>query len=192
MKTTVIHLPSVAPISSAALVAAPQRRQPQTHSDQTTPQNRQIQQALLALHQAAEQMQQSSLRLFASHREQLIRLSIEIAAKILAKDTQEQNYQIEDILRQALEGIPCDRPITVRLNPQDLQTCQQTVEKNDTAQLALLRMIPDPSVRPAECIIETEDGIIEWIVQEHLKRISDALLAGVQPHDENTNENQLP
>lgn len=191
MKTAVLHLPSGAPISSATVVAEPPQTKTQVSRPQPPLPNRQIQQALCALQQATEQVQECAGRLFASHREQLIRLSIEIAAKILAKDIQERNYQMEAILQQALEGIPQDRPMTVRFNPQDLQTFQATGEKNDSDLPALLRMIPDPSVRPGECIIETEEGIIEWIIQEHLNRISEALLAGVQCHDENGNENLL-
>jgi len=191
MKATVVHLPSGAPISSAALVARPTRPEPQAARPAPTPPSRQIQQALAALQKAAEQMQESALRLFASHREQLIRLSIEIAAKILAKDIQEHNYQIESILQQALEGIGRDRPMTIRLNPQDLQTIQQTAEKTDGANSALIRWIPDPTVKPADCVIETEEGIIEWIIEEHLKRISEALTAGTRVHDENGNENLL-
>lgn len=191
MKTLIVQLPSTAPISSASLIDPPKHpAQPAAHPEPAVP-NRQIQQALEALRQAAEQMQESAMRLFASHREQIIRLSIEIAAKILAKDIHEQTYQMEAILQQALEGIPQDRPIAVRLNPKDLQTCQDRKGKIGAEQPSLIRFIPDPSVRPAECIVESEQGIIEWIIDEHLKRIAEALLAGVQTNDKNRNENLL-
>ncbi len=191
MKTLIVQLPSTAPISSASIIDPPKcPAQPAARSESPLP-NRQIQQALEALRQAAEQMQESAGRLFASHREQIIRLSIEIAAKILAKDIHEQNYQMETILQQALEGIPQDRPITIRLNPKDLQTCQEMMEKTGAEQPALIRLIPDPTVQPAECIVESEQGIIEWIIDEHLKRISEALLAGVQADDKNRSENLL-
>lgn len=190
MKKTVVHLPLGAPISSASVVDRPPRTAAPAPRPQNPP-NRQIQQALAVLQKAAEQMQETAQRLFASHREQLIRLSIEIAARILAKEIQDQNYQIEAILRQALEGIGSDRPMTIRLNPQDLQTIQQTAAKSDGTDAPLIRWIPDPTIQPAECVIETEEGIIEWIIEEHLRRISDALLSGVQTHDKNGNENLL-
>lgn len=191
MKKTVIHLPSAGPISSAALVERPPRPEPAAHRAAPTIPNRQIQQALTALQKAAEQMQESAVRLLASHREQIIRLSLEIAAKILAKDIQEEHYQMEAILQKALEGLGSDQPITVRLNPQDLQTLQQTAANGNTLPFEQVRWIPDPTVGPAECIVQTEEEIIEWLIDEHLKRIADALLAGVSAHDENGNENIL-
>jgi flagellar biosynthesis/type III secretory pathway protein FliH len=191
MKKAVIHLPSAGPISSAALVERPPRLQASANRPSPPPPNRQIQQALAALQKAAAQLQESAVRLFASHREQLIRLSLEIAAKILAKDIQEQNYQIEAILQKALEGIGSNLPITIRLHPQDLQTLQQAGENGIDRLPSSIRWIPDPTLKPAECILQTEEEMIEWIIDEHLKRISDALLAGVQTHDENGSTTSL-
>jgi flagellar biosynthesis/type III secretory pathway protein FliH len=44
-----------------------------------------------ALQSAVAQVEQVSKDIFVSHREQIVRLSIEIAAKILAKDIHERN-----------------------------------------------------------------------------------------------------
>lgn len=178
MSTPVVQLNGASPISSVALVDTPRpaakTRAPSVSSETEI---RRVRQSAAALDRGVEEIQEFGRQLFSSHREQLIRLSIEIAAKVLAKDIHERNYEIEKILSQALEEVPQGRPVTVKLNPEDLKTYQQTLDRKDPQTTAHLHLAADSTVGPGQCIIETEQGVIEWIIEEHLKRISDALLA---------------
>jgi flagellar biosynthesis/type III secretory pathway protein FliH len=58
-----------------------------------------------ALHEAIMTLQKYHDELFLSHKEQIIRLSVEIAAKILVKDIHERTYQIENIITEALRTV---------------------------------------------------------------------------------------
>jgi flagellar biosynthesis/type III secretory pathway protein FliH len=179
MSTPVIQLSGGSPISSVALVDTPRPtvQTPVAQPASSDAEIRRFRQAAAALEQAAQDIQDFSRQLFSSHREQLIRLSIEIAAKVLAKDIHQRNYEIEKIISQALEEVPQGRPVTVKLNPEDLKTYQKVLGQKDGPAPPHIHLAADGTVGPGQCIIETEQGVIEWIIEEHLKRISDALLS---------------
>lgn len=128
-----------------------------------------------ALRSAAEKFDRSTEELFLSHKEQIVRLSVEIASKILAKDRAERNYEIEKIVSQALQTVPASRQTAVRLNPDDFKTIQDMSRSDQFTMPEGLHVAADPTVGPAECIVETDHGVIEYLIESHLKQVADAL-----------------
>ncbi|MHC4291155.1 MAG: FliH/SctL family protein [Planctomycetota bacterium] len=138
-----------------------------------------------ALQQAAENLERYTEELFLSHKEQIVRLSIEIASKILAKDRHERNYEIEKIILQALQTVPPSKQTLIRLNPDDLKTMRQMSDSNQFTVPEGVHFSGDSSVGLAECIIETDHGVIEYLIEEHLKQVAGVLL---QTNDEKKQE----
>lgn len=134
-----------------------------------------------ALQKAVAQVEQISRDIFVSHREQIVRLSIEIAAKILARDIHERNYDMETIILQALQSIPSAQRVTVRLNPDDLAAWQNAVNSKQVSEPDNILCIGDWSVGHAECIVETDQGVVEYLIQEQLKQVTAALLGSETP-----------
>ena len=96
------------PIQSASVID----EQTDMPIDQTTPKTvdltqktQQVDTLCEALRSAAEKFDRSTEELFLSHKEQIVRLSVEIASKILAKDRAERNYEIEKIDRVYFAGL---------------------------------------------------------------------------------------
>ncbi len=138
-------------------------------------QNENVNQLCTALSLSAENLQNFQEELFSSHREQIIRLSIEIAKKILIKDTQERNYDIEKILGDALKTAPSQQDVVVRLNPVDLQEYQRITNDSEGSAIANIQLTADPGIGLAECVVETDKGMVEYLIEEHLDQISKAL-----------------
>ena len=166
------------PIQSARVVN--ERAEPST--DPTTPNadgltqgSQQVGTLCHALQQAVENIERYTEELFLSHKEQIVRLSIEIASKILAKDQQEQNYDIEKIISQALQAVPASTQTTIRLNPNDLKITQKMIAANEFTAPEGVHFSGDASIGPAECMIETDHGVIEYLIEEHLKQVASAL-----------------
>ena len=180
MSQPAVQLTSASPISSVAMIDSPTEEAALPKTISSEPDIQKIIQAVQALDQAALDLQESASQVFSSHREQLIRLSIEIAAKVLAKDVHERNYEIEKILTQALEEVPTGQPVTVKLNPEDFQTCQKALEQGSFKQPDRIQLVSDGTIDPGQCTAQTEQGVIEWIVDEHLNRISEALLGNAK------------
>lgn len=113
-------------------------------------------------------------QLFSKHKEEIARLSVEIARKILARKINDKDYEIETIVEQALQEAPAQEDIVVHLNPDDFADHEKTGEGDN---LPGIKFVPDANVGRAECVLETPKGTIESSIEENLEKIGKALLA---------------
>jgi flagellar biosynthesis/type III secretory pathway protein FliH len=128
-------------------------------------------------------VEQSYQQFFSSQKEKIVRLSIDIAAKILNKAIGEGHYDIEKIVLEALESIPVSSQVIVRLNPADLSVLRQAV-KNHTLDIPdTLQFIDDAGVGCAECIVESDQGVLDYLIAEHLKQIETVLVETPHPSE---------
>jgi len=114
-------------------------------------------------------------QVLAKHKEEIAKLSVEIAKKVLMQKVQKSDYQIESIVKEALKNAPARQQVLVHLNPQDLPQCQKLQQDDPDSAFAGIKFIADPSIGRAECLLETPKGIIKSFIDEHLERISEAL-----------------
>ena len=127
-----------------------------------------------ALQDAVNKVNEFQENLFKEHKEQIAKLSVEIARKILVQKVQEKDYAIEPIIEDALKSAPTRQDVVVHLNPEDLVECQK-VQQDASSTLADVKFISDPNIGRAECLLETPKGIIESLIDERLERIGKAL-----------------
>jgi flagellar biosynthesis/type III secretory pathway protein FliH len=132
----------------------------------------QVCQALKALN---EKLNQFYDKLFAEHREEIAKLSVEIARKVLARQVQDGDYKIESVVREALKNAPTRKDLVAHLNPQDHILLQKLLQDISNSDLADIKVISDPNIGRAECLLESPKGIIESLIDEHLERIGNAL-----------------
>jgi len=114
-------------------------------------------------------------RLFAEHKEEIARLSVEIARKILVQKVQNGDYEIEAIVKEALENAPTRQDVVVHLNSEDHLLCQKAQQDEPNGSFAGIKFVSDQNIGRAECLLETPKGIIESLIEEHLERIGKAL-----------------
>jgi len=111
----------------------------------------------------------------AQNRSDIAKLAVEIARKILRWKIDQGDYNIQEIIEEALKQAPTRQKLLVRVNPEDLTRCQQLQEENPNSQFAELEFIADWDITPADCLIETPKGIVRSFAAEHLDRIGEAL-----------------
>jgi flagellar biosynthesis/type III secretory pathway protein FliH len=63
----------------------------------------------------------------------------------------------------------------VHLNPEDLEKCQKAQQHEQSGVLAGIKLIPDPNIGRAECLLESPKGIIKSLIDDNLERIGKAL-----------------
>lgn len=115
-------------------------------------------------------------KLFSEHKEEIAKLSVEIARKVLMQKVQEGDYEIESIVKEALKSAPERHDVVVHLNAEDFARCEKARQQNKTdGSLAGVKFISDDNIGRAECMVETPKGIIESLIEEHLERIGKAL-----------------
>jgi len=136
-----------------------------------------VSQAWKVLKVLVDKLNQFYNEAFARHKEEIAKLSVEIARKILMQEVQKGNYQIEAIVKEAIETAPAHRDVVVHLNPKDLVQFQR-FQQDDPERFGSMdgiKFIADPNIGRAECLVESPKGIIESLIDEHLKRIAEAL-----------------
>ncbi len=130
-----------------------------------------------SLESAAEKLHAVYEKMVVEHRQAIAKLAVEIARKLLAQKVKEGDYQIETIVQEALNNVPTRQDIVIKLNPADLEKCQQMSQKDSA--LASVKFIADPSIGAAECIVETPKGKVESLIDDHLEHVARALSKAV-------------
>jgi flagellar biosynthesis/type III secretory pathway protein FliH len=132
-------------------------------------------QACQTLNGVIAKLNQFCDKLYVEHREEIARLSVEIARKILMQKVENGDYEIESIIKEALKNAPSSQDVIVHLNPEDLEKCQKAQQDGPGGVLAGIKLIPDPNIGRAECLFESPKGIIKSLIDDNLERIGKAL-----------------
>ncbi len=131
-------------------------------------------QARRALENALEQVGQLQVQLLKDAEQQLLQLSVDIAQKILAQEIQTQQYQIEPIVKEALQHAPPRTDVVVHLHPDDYAQCEMARQAETNGQSGGITFLADPKVNRAESVLETSEGTVESRIDRHLEKIVEA------------------
>lgn len=138
-------------------------------------QNAKLPQLCKTLENLVAKLNQFYEGVFAEHKDQIAKLSVEIAKKILVQKVQEGDYEIESIVKESLNNAPTRQDVVVHLNPEDLPRIQQLQADGADTALTGLKFVADANIGRAECTLETSKGIIESLIDAHLEQIAKAL-----------------
>lgn len=144
-------------------------------SSDSQAQNAALSQTCQALNSVVDKLNQFYDELFAGHKEEIARLSVEIARKVLVQQVQDGDYEIESIIKEALKNAPTRQDVVMHLNPEDHILCQKAQQDEPNGALAGIKFVADQNIGRAECLLETPKGIVESLIEEHLERIGNAL-----------------
>ncbi len=131
--------------------------------------------ACQAVNDVVTKLNQFYDKVFVEHKEEIARLSVEIARKILMQKVEDGDYEIQSIVKEALNNAPTRQNIVVHLNPEDLAECQKALRNEPDGTLKDVKFVSDSNIGRAECLLESPKGIVESLINEHLDRISKAL-----------------
>ncbi len=132
-------------------------------------------QACQTLDGVVAKLNQFCERIFVEQREEIARLSVEIARKILVQKVENGDYEIESIVKETLKNTPSRQDVVVHLNPEDLAQCQKAQQDKPGGTFADVKFVSDANIGRAECLLENPKGIIKSLIDEHLERIGKAL-----------------
>jgi len=113
--------------------------------------------------------------LFRRHRDDIINLAVEISRRILTHRIEQDDYKIQDVIKQALDDAPTQKDIVIRLNPKDYAQIEQLTKSPEKDFAKGATFVADASIAPAHCLLETPKRIVESFIDGHLDRISEAL-----------------
>jgi len=128
--------------------------------------------ALLSALEQTAKLKESVIR---SAERQIVQLAVDVARKVLMQEIQAGRYEIDPIVQAALGQMPGRQEVVVHLNPDDFQRCGQVPQGEQDDPPTGVRFVADPSIQPAECLLEAPQGIVKSAVEEHLGEIAAAL-----------------
>jgi flagellar assembly protein FliH len=107
--------------------------------------------------------------------EQVVRLTLAIARKILHREAQVDPLLLTGILRVAIEKIGFSTNTRLRANPSDIEVWRHYFTQT-RENLPAPELIGDPEIQPGRCILETELGTTEIGLETQLKEIEQGFL----------------
>ena len=127
-------------------------------------------QARQAAEAAAEAIRNLQTEVIRTAEAQLVDLALAIARKVLAQEIDGGRYKIEPLVQEALRLAATRRDVVVRLNPQDLAQYQQVGGATGN-----VKLVADPAIRRAECLVETAEGVISSQTADRLEAAAAAI-----------------
>ncbi|MEN6384737.1 MAG: FliH/SctL family protein [Phycisphaerales bacterium] len=128
-------------------------------------------QACQAIQSIADKFKETFETIFAQRNEEIAKLSVEIARKILMRSVEDGDYKIENIVAEIIKNAPSQHDLVVHLNPKDLADIQNANQEGFSG----VTFVPDNNIGLAECMLESPKGIIKTLIDEHLEQIGRAL-----------------
>jgi flagellar assembly protein FliH len=107
--------------------------------------------------------------------EQVVRLTLEIARKILHREAQVDPLLLTGVLRVALEKIGSNTNIRLRARPSDIAVWREYFAQSPE-NFPMPELIGDPELEPSRCVLETELGATEIGLETQLKEIEQGFL----------------
>jgi flagellar biosynthesis/type III secretory pathway protein FliH len=125
-----------------------------------------------ALRAALDAVEQGTQRWIGNAEENICALAIAVARQIIAREVAADPQVVLGAVREAIAEFPIDKPISIRLNPGDLQLLI-SVRATDSslAARAETRWIADPGMQPGGCVVEGHDRVIDGRVDTGLERL---------------------
>ncbi len=135
----------------------------------------QLEQVIQSLNSVTTELREHQDSIFSAHKQEIAKLSVEIARRVLAQKVSEGDYKIEEIVAEAVSHLSGGKDVVVYVNPEDLAACKQALSEGDSELPAGLRFSADSSLGRAECRVESEKGMVESMIESHLEQIARAL-----------------
>lgn len=140
-----------------------------------------LQEAQLALGKAEEERQ----KIIQGTEEEIVLLALDIAKKIIKKEIELGSSVIREITQQAIKKATHREKVIIRVNAIDLEYVEKERgilrEKSGSSDLIIL---PDPTVEPGGCVLETDLGTVDARIDTQLTQIREVLLKIVQEKED--------
>ncbi|MCX8058391.1 MAG: flagellar assembly protein FliH [Spirochaetes bacterium] len=130
------------------------------------------------LHKIISEIMNKRIEIIEGTEYQIISIVMLIVKKVIKVISEHQKTVIINNIIEALKKVKNTRKIIIRVNVDDLQVCNENMEKfiNLVEGLKEIQFVEDSTVDKGGCIIETDFGEIDARISLQLKEIEDKIL----------------
>lgn len=134
--------------------------------------------ALPALDAAVREIQKSRHAWLAQWERSAVDLAARMAERVVRRELQSDPQVRETLVREALELAAGSPEVRLHVNPADHEALARFAAElaRTCARLAPTEVVPDPTVSPGGCRVETRFGAIDQTVEAQLERLAEELI----------------
>ncbi|HZZ27055.1 MAG TPA: FliH/SctL family protein [Pirellulales bacterium] len=105
--------------------------------------------------------------------ESAVRLAAKIAERVIRRELSQSPQITVALVREALALVAGSSHIKIALHPDDFETLSGQIDRltKEVARAAEAEIVPDQTVSPGGCRVETRQGQIDMQIENQLKRI---------------------
>lgn len=109
---------------------------------------------------------------------ELIRLAVRIAQKIIGAELRLNPEAIVSLARESMQSLGRERSLTLRVSPDSLELMHERIHslRETAGPRRSLEVVPDRSVGPGGCIVESEYGVIDARLETQIRCMEEILL----------------
>lgn len=126
--------------------------------------------AMSALREAVASVQAHEARWTANAEENVAAIATAVARHIVGHEVTMDSGAVRTLVARALVQIPVDQPITVRLNPADVEACSTLIAPDAKGRVPDIRWNADPHIMRGGCLVEGRERIIDGRIDTALER----------------------
>ena len=137
-----------------------------------------LQSTLPAMQEVGRTLSRERAKWLADWEADVIRLAVGIAEKIVRRQIDTNPAIAPDLIRETLELVTSAARLRIRLHPKDTDNLGGFENDIGTALngIAEVDVVPDETVTPGGCVLETEHGRIDARIETQLERITQELI----------------
>jgi flagellar assembly protein FliH len=138
----------------------------------------QLETLLPALRQVINDIQHAKQTWLANWEKSGLRLATAVAERLIRRELSHTPEIPLTLIREALDMATGSNNLRIHLNPTDYDTLRPQIQTlvRECATLAETELVPDESVAPGGCRVETQFGVIDQQWETQLKRIEEELI----------------
>lgn len=107
---------------------------------------------------------------------EMIELVVALAEKLIGTVFETRPEVISHVVKNTLEHVKDAQRVTVRVNPIHIPYLSGSEEITKDTTIEKLNITEDPTIKPGDCQVVTENGFLDSILEEQLVGIRQALL----------------
>jgi len=131
-----------------------------------------LQRGLTALEEAANQYAARQTTALAGVEDLILGAAFDLATTLLGRELEIANSPVQDAIHRALTVLPADIPVTLSLNPVDVESLGD-VAKSATGRT--IRVVSDPDVEPGSCIADGGSTHVDASIAAAIERVREVL-----------------
>lgn len=132
--------------------------------------------AMMAAESALDDVRAGEARWLANLEENIAALAVAVAQQVVSREVSSTNDVVLGIVTRAVQEFGLDQPLSIRVNPGDLESLQSAERGEDDAMTSVtkgrdVRWLHDARIEPGGCVVEGRERIVDGRVDTGLERL---------------------